>query len=217
MRPSAHETAEALLPAVRRRTERTDRLLLGLAGPPGVGKSALAHAIADAHGAAVVVGMDGFHLPQAELVRRRIDHVKGAPETFDADGFVALLRRLRDFTATVTAPVFDRVMEEPVADAVTVAPPHRLVVVEGNYLLLDGPWRPVRGLLDVVWHLRLPDDVRIRGLVDRHMSHGRSAEAADEWVQRNDEANAKLVASVADRAHAIVDLTTARLVPATSA
>lgn len=222
-RPDAQAVARTLLPDLERLTARPQRLLLGLAGAPGVGKSALASALAEAFGAgdaargtggpggACVLGMDGFHLPQAVLVRRGLDQVKGAPETFDAEGFVAVVRALRE-RVEVSAPVFDRVREEPVPDAVTVGPAHRLVLVEGNYLLLDGPWRPVRGLLDEVWHLRLPDSVRVPGLVARHVAHGRSRAEAKEWVHRSDEANARLVAAAAHRADAVVDLMTGRLV-----
>jgi pantothenate kinase len=185
-----------------------------------VGKSTLAAAVMAAYerdaGAdtAAVVGMDGFHLRQAELVRRGLTDVKGAPETFDADGFVSLLRRLRDPRSVTSVPVFDRSIEEPVADALTIRPEQRLVVVEGNYLLLDDVWRPVRDLLDEVWHLHLPDDVRVPDLVGRHVAHGRSAEAATEWVLRSDEANARLVATAASRADVVVDMRTGASTPA---
>lgn len=216
-RPGPTDVAARLLPHVRRRAGDSDRYLLGLTGPPGVGKSALAEALVEAFeaeygaGHAVVVGMDGFHLRQAELRRRGLAHVKGSPETFDADGFVRLLRRLRGARSVVAAPAFDRTAEEPVPGAVSVRPSHRLVVVEGNYLLLDGPWAPVRELLDDVWQLRLPDDVRVPDLVARHVAHGRTPEAAHEWVLRSDEANARLVAAAAERADAVVDLETGQL------
>ena len=220
VRPGATDVAARLLPHVCGRTAVTDRLVLGLTGPPGVGKSALARALVEAFDAAyaaeraVVVGMDGFHLRQAELRSRGLEHVKGAPETFDADAFVGLLRRLRHTDTVVTAPGFDRSIEEPVPAAVSVLPSHRLVVVEGNYLLLEGAWAPVRDLLDEVWHLRLPTDVRVPRLVARHVAHGRTPEAAHEWVHRSDEANARLVAAAADRADAVVDLETGQLLPA---
>jgi pantothenate kinase len=221
LRPGPTDVAAGLLPHVCRRAGGTDRFLLGLTGPPGAGKSALAEALVEAFEAeygdvrAVAVGMDGFHLRQDELRRLRLEHVKGAPETFDADGFVRLLRRLRDTSGPVRAPAFDRAVEEPVPSAVSVLPSHRLVVVEGNYLLLDGPWAPVRELLDEVWQLRLPTDVRVPGLVARHVAHGRTPVAAHEWVHRSDEANARLVETAAVHADAVVDLESGRLLPAT--
>jgi pantothenate kinase len=216
-RLATSRVAKALVGDLRARVGRPSRFLLGLAGPPGVGKSTLAADVAAAYqdaegaGTAVVVGMDGFHLRQADLARRGLEQVKGAPQTFDVDGFVTVLRRLRDPSRAVPAPVFDRVAEEPRPDAVDVLPGHRLVVVEGNYLLLDGPWSPVRELLDAVWHLRLPDDVRVARLVRRHVAHGRPPGAAREWVLRSDEANARLVGEAAHRADGFVDLDTGAL------
>lgn len=216
-RLGASHAAGSLVGHLLARPRRPSRFLLGLSGAPGVGKSTLAAAVAasyqDAEGAgtAVVVGMDGYHLRQAELVRRGLADVKGAPQTFDADEFVTLLRRLRDPSRAVSVPLFDRSVEEPRPDAVDVLPGHRLVVIEGNYLLLDGPWAPVRELLDEVWHLLLPDEVRVPGLVRRHVAHGRPPDAAREWVLRSDEANARLVEEAAHRADGFVDCLTGTL------
>src|SRR6476659_9979794 len=114
------------------------RALLGIAGAPGAGKSTLAEQLAARIGpGAVVVPMDGFHLHDDELARLGLGDRKGAPETFDVEGYVALLARLREETAhTVWAPAFDRARELSVAGAIGVRPEHRLVVTEGNYLLL---------------------------------------------------------------------------------
>ena len=183
------------------------RVLLGICGAPGAGKSTLARQVADRLGAAaVVVPMDGFHLQDEELARLgRLDR-KGAPDTFDVDGYVSLLERLRAHDdRTVYAPAFDRDHEVSLAGAIPVLAEHRLVVTEGNYLLLDAPgWREVQALLSECWFLAPDDDERRERLVARHVRHGRSAEAATEWVQRSDEVNARLVAGTRDRADLVV-------------
>ncbi|MER5888246.1 nucleoside/nucleotide kinase family protein [Streptomyces sp. NPDC001941] len=184
------------------------RRLLGLAGPPGAGKSTLAaHLVHRLDGLAVLVPMDGFHLARAELLRLGRADRKGAPDTFDAAGYAALLRRLRapEPGTVVYAPAFDRALEEPVAGSVPVPPDVPLVVTEGNYLLHDdGPWAPVRALLDEIWYLDLDDRVRVPRLVERHVRFGKDRAHAQAWVERSDEANARLVARGRERADLVV-------------
>ena len=181
------------------------RAVLGLAGPPGAGKSTLAVRLVQALGeAAVVVPLDGFHLHDDELARLGRGDRKGAPDTFDVAGYVALLRRLRS-EDTVYAPAFDRDRELSLAGAIPVLPEHRLVVTEGNYLLLEEPgWRDVRPLLDECWYVDLDPAVRVGRLVDRHVRHGRTRSAAEAWVARSDEANARLVVRSRGRADLVV-------------
>ncbi|MFE7326690.1 nucleoside/nucleotide kinase family protein [Streptomyces sp. NPDC057565] len=186
------------------------RRILGIAGPPGAGKSTLAAQLVEAlAGLAVLVPMDGFHLARAELDRLGRAGRKGAPDTFDAAGYAALLRRLRTpgEEGPVYAPAFDRTLEEPIAGSVPVSPHIPLVVTEGNYLLHDdGPWAPVRGLLDEVWFLDLDPDVRVRRLVDRHVRFGKPRPYAERWVAGSDETNARLVDRGRDRADLVVRL-----------
>ncbi|MFD7863789.1 nucleoside/nucleotide kinase family protein [Streptomyces sp. NPDC059783] len=199
---------DRLVERARRLARAGERRVLGIAGAPGAGKSTLAARVTEALGPlAVLVPMDGFHLAGAELDRLGRADRKGAPDTFDAAGYTALLRRLRapEPGTVVYAPAFDRALEEPVAGSVPVPPEVPLVVTEGNYLLYgEGPWAPVRDLLDEAWFLEADDESRVRGLVERHVRYGRSRPAAERWVARSDEANARLVAPGRARADLVV-------------
>lgn len=197
-------------------------MVLGVVGAPGAGKSTLAEQLVAAlspelagpagpagptgEGAALV-GMDGFHLAQATLERWGRADRKGAPDTFDAGGYVALLRRLRARDEDVVhAPLFRRDLEEPVGSAVPVRAAVPLVVTEGNYLLLDGPWARARELLDEVWFLAPPEELRVERLVARHEAFGKAPDAARAWSHGPDQANADVVAATAHRADLVVRL-----------
>jgi pantothenate kinase len=197
--PDGHEIDQLV------RALPTGRFVLGLSGSPGAGKSTLAAALATAYGAPVVP-MDGFHRPNAELVMTGRLDAKGAPDTFDAAAYAALLARLHN-GGTVRAPSFDHRLPDPVADAIEVPAGAGLVVTEGNYLLIDRPeWLAVRRHLDAVWHLVTDDAERVERLVRRHIPTGRSEADAREWVQRVDQPNAEVVEAVADRADVVLDL-----------
>lgn len=174
---------------------REGRSLLGIVGGPGAGKSTLAEAVVTALPAqAVLVPMDGFHLADCELDRLGRRHRKGAPDTFDAAGYVALLRRLLDRTDDVVyAPLFRRKLELAEAGAVPVPRDVPLVVTEGNYLLADGAFGPVRHLLTECWYLDIDPQVRRDRLVARHIRHGRTPDEAAAWVESTDEPNARLI------------------------
>jgi len=184
------------------------RVMLGLVGCPGAGKSTLAETLRQAFpDIAQVVPMDGYHLANVELQRLGFASRKGAPHTFDAAGYVALLQRLRAQREgeIVYAPEFRREIEEPVAGAIPVFSTTRLVITEGNYLLLDdGPWAQVRPLLDEVWYVDVDDTLRNERLVARHQRFGRSREAALAWIAGNDALNAEVIAATRGRAQRIV-------------
>lgn len=209
MRPAL--SLDDLIARARGLTLTGERRILGIAGPPGAGKSTLCAALIAALGTdAVLVGMDGFHLSNAELVRLGRRQRKGAPDTFDVDGYTALLGRLRTQDVKVIyAPVFDRGMEESIGSAVPVSRDTPLVITEGNYLLLDQPgWCGVREHLDEAWFLDVAAQERVDRLVARRQSFGESIDQAAAWVHGVDQANAAVVESSRARADLVVQLTT---------
>ncbi len=205
-------TFDDLLSRARSLPRGGRRAVLGITGSPGAGKSTLAERLVrelNGGGQAWVahVPMDGFHLADAELDRLGRRNRKGAPDTFDAAGYAALLRRLHEETGgdVIYAPGFERVLEQPIAGAVPVPPTARLVVTEGNYLLLEtGAWARVRQQLDEVWFCELDEQERIRRLIARHEEFGKSHERAVDWVLGSDQRNAELVATTRDRADLVV-------------
>ncbi|MFF1301431.1 nucleoside/nucleotide kinase family protein [Streptomyces sp. NPDC058307] len=205
-------TFDDLVTRARSLAEHGGRAVLGISGSPGAGKTTLAeHLVRALNGSGepwvAHVPMDGFHLADVELDRLGLRDRKGAPETFDAAGYAALLRRLREEPDgdVVYAPGFERVLEQPIAGAIPVPPTARLVVTEGNYLLLGtGAWARVRPALDEVWFCALDEDERVRRLVARHEEFGKSHEDAVAWVERSDQRNAELVAGTRERADLVV-------------
>ena len=188
-----------------------ERALLGIAGAPGSGKSSLAAKLVKrlrADGVeAAHVPMDGFHLADAALVERGMLGAKGAIETFDVHGYLALLRRLRAETDhDVLAPTFERDLEQPLAAAIIVPPATTIVVTEGNYLLDEsGAWPQVRAALDEVWFVDLDEGRRRSRLVDRHVKYGKERAAAQAWVDDVDEPNARRVIARRDAADLVVE------------
>ncbi|MDX3095819.1 nucleoside/nucleotide kinase family protein [Streptomyces sp. ME19-03-3] len=174
------------------------RVLLGLAGAPAAGKSTLARSLVEGvdarlgAGNAAYVPMDGFHLSNAQLDRLGLRGRKGAPETFDVDGYLHLLRRLRSPGGRVVyAPDFDRALDEPVAAGIAVPPDARLVVTEGNYLADDAPgWHEVRDVLDELWFVEAAPAVRDERLLARHVTGGRTEAEARAFIEASERPNA---------------------------
>nr|WP_300147986.1 nucleoside/nucleotide kinase family protein [Propionicimonas sp.] len=194
------------------RAAAASRVLVGVCGAPGAGKSTLAALLVaelnrDAPGTAVVVPMDGFHLAASVIAVDDRATRRGAPDTFDPDGYAALLGRLRALVDDVVyAPEYRREIEDPVAGAITVPRTCRVVVTEGNYLLHPDPeWQRVRAQLDEVWFLRAPDeDLRVAHLIERHERFGKAPDHARGHVLGSDERNASLVAAHAPRADLVL-------------
>jgi len=186
------------------------RRILGIAGAPGAGKSVLAMALVRQIGSgAAYLPMDGFHLADVELTRQGLLDRKGAPETFDAWGYAALLDRVRSGTSyPVYAPGFERDLEQPIAGSIAIAPDAEVIITEGNYLQLDRPeWRAVRSQLDEVWYVFSDDRLRRARLLARHVAFGKSEEEARAWIDRVDEPNARLVGVKRNTADRVIDLT----------
>ncbi|MGW1718166.1 nucleoside/nucleotide kinase family protein [Streptomyces sp. NPDC002156] len=207
-RPPSSPTFDELLGRARALVRDDRRAVLGIAGSPGAGKTTLAERLVRAlngDGTPWVahVPMDGFHLADVELDRLDLRNRKGAPDTFDSAGYAALLQRLRTGgeDGIVYAPRFERVLEQPIAGAIPVFPSARLVVTEGNYLLL---WPRVRSQLDEVWFCELDEQERLRRLIARHEEFGKTHEKAVAWVLRSDQPNAELVTATQDRADLVV-------------
>jgi pantothenate kinase len=203
------EDAAALVERARALAGSGERRILGIAGPPGGGKSTVAReVVAELGDRARLVPMDGFHLAQAELVRLGRRDRMGAPDTFDALGYASLLRRLRERAEPVVyAPEFRREIEEPIAGAIAVPKDVPLVVTEGNYLLLgQGQWAAVRPLLDEAWYVQIDEELRVQRLIQRHIEFGKTPEYARAWVMRSDERNAEVVAGTASSADVLVRL-----------
>jgi pantothenate kinase len=202
------EDADALIARARALAQQGGRRILGIAGPPGGGKSTVARqVVAELGEQARLVPMDGFHLAQAELVRLGRRERMGAPDTFDAAGYAALLTRLKSDEPVVYAPEFRREIEEPIAGAIAVPKHTPLVVTEGNYLLLpDERWAAVKALLDETWYVETDEELRVQRLIQRHIQFGKTPEYARAWVVRSDERNADLVKATAHTADVLIRL-----------
>jgi pantothenate kinase len=200
-------TFEELVARARALGQSGRRAILGISGAPAAGKTTLAVELTAALGDGVAhVPMDGFHLADVELDRLGNRDRKGAPDTFDALGYAAMLRRLKDDVDDIVyAPGFERVIEQPIAGAIPIRKDARLIITEGNYLLLEtGGWQQLRPLLDEVWYADLDQETRLRRLIDRHIRFGKPEPAAVAWATGTDERNAEVIAATRNRADLLV-------------
>lgn len=206
--------AHSIADVIKRAQEKTQlgRFMLGIAGAPGAGKTTLARKLVaeinrcSASEIAIGLPMDGFHMRNSVLDQKNLRALKGIPDTFDAPGFVNKLKELRELPPRVVhCPEFDRALDEPTEGAISVQPSHRIIIVEGNYLLLQRePWTAVAALLDESWFLDVSEAIIKPRLLERHIQGGRSGVLAQEKIESTDLPNAKLVTET--RVHASVVL-----------
>ncbi len=186
------------------------RTLLGIIGEPGAGKSTLVEQIKEKFpgNSVAVLPMDGFHLSNKVLIERGIRNIKGAPQTFDALGFVALLERVKEnLEEDIYIPVFHREIEESIANEAVITSEVRVVIVEGNYLLFpEMGWVGVRELLDMSYYIDLPQEIRIERLISRHKKYGKTSQEAHDWVMGSDEANARLIRATKELASKVIKI-----------
>ena len=186
-----------------------ERKIVGLIGKPGAGKSTLSAQLIEHLGAqAAILNMDGYHLSNLALRELGRADRKGAPDTFDALGFTAILQRVKNqVDQDIYFPVFDRSIEESIAAQGVITPEVKLVITEGNYLLHNKDnWGGVKELLDESWFIEVDDQIRIERLVNRHHKFGKSKADAHSWATGSDENNARVVAQTRELADVIINL-----------
>jgi pantothenate kinase len=188
----------------------SERVLIGIIGKPGAGKSTLSKFLMSKlpKEFVTVVPMDGYHLSNNVLKELKRADRKGAPDTFDVAGFASLVKRIRsEQTQNIYYPIFDRAIEESIAAQGVVTSATKVVIIEGNYLLHDaGGWEAVKDLLDESWMVDVDDDKRIARLISRHIAYGKEPEAAKAWAKGTDEANAQLIERGRARADFVVQI-----------
>jgi pantothenate kinase len=178
-------------------TKKSTRTIIGIVGKPGGGKSTLSKYLLKGMDPTIVsvVPMDGFHLSNKVLKELGRSDRKGAQDTFDINGFTALIKRIKlDSSDPIYYPVFDRSIEESIAAQGVVYPSTRVVIVEGNYLMHDRDgWQEISPLLDQSWYAFLDEDIRISRLISRHIAFGKDPESAKAWAKGSDQINAELI------------------------
>jgi pantothenate kinase len=193
---------------------KNGRYLLGLTGSPASGKSTFsAQLVAEVNAAlsqnkAIVVPMDGYHYSNEELDVKGLKPLKGIPATFDAQGFVDLIRQLKtEYSKSVFAPLFDRSIEASIQNGIEVEPQHEIIVSEGNYLLLDEqPWNELRELFDEIWFIDSTVDVLIPRLTLRHKEGGRNDKETKIKMESTDLPNARLIEATKSRANRVITI-----------
>jgi pantothenate kinase len=189
---------------------QSPRTLIGIVGKPGAGKSTVVEQIQDkfqSHEVSIIP-MDGFHLSNEELIKLGRRERKGAPDTFDVEGFISLIEKVKlKPQVDHKFPIFHREIEASVNDEGVVPKESKVVVIEGNYLFSEGHnWNSLFPLLDHTWFIEIDDEVRIERLIARHIRYGKTPTEAESWSRGSDEANARFIELTAHRASNIIKL-----------
>lgn len=202
---------EQIIKPIKSSLEESARFTLGICGAPGAGKSTLAAWIVEEWNKlypqeSVLLPMDGYHYANEFLEERGLLALKGIPETFNADAFIKKLAEIRSNPqSTHYCPKFDRSIEASLENAIEISPEHRLVVVEGNYLLLgQEPWNQVKALLDQCWYIEADERLLLPRLQTRHEAGGKTEKDARAKVESTDLPNARLVAESMKRADRVL-------------
>jgi len=186
------------------------RTIIGIVGKPGAGKSTVVAEIQKQFSPeeVAIIPMDGYHLSNDELIQLNRRDRKGAPDTFDVEGFTSLIAKVKnELDQEHTFPIFHREIEASKADEGRVSIKARVIVIEGNYLFSDEHnWSGVFPLLDQSWFIEIDDEVRMQRLIARHIKYGKSPQEAESWSKGSDEANAKFITETAHKAQRIIKL-----------
>lgn len=214
LRLTPQQALSRLVPHILEMESRAHhRIAIGMAGGPGTGKSTLAAELvtmlnAVHPGSAALVPMDGFHMRHAKLEAMGQVDYKGAPHTFEGADFVTFLHHLKAATDPVSGPGYSRKIEDVVEDAFTVGAEVKILIVEGNYLLLtEGPWAGVKPLLDYAVFIDVPRELVKARLLKRHGEEGLFTEERNRaHIERNDLPNYDRVCLSQDRADVVIEM-----------
>ena len=192
------------------------RFVLAITGVPGAGKSTLADLLMEninrvlKEESAIVIPMDGYHYHNDILIEKGLLSLKGIPQTFDSQRFVTLIKDIAsEKIEKLYCPSYDRRLHNPVERSIVIEKKHKIIIVEGNYLLLDTyPWNELANFFDESWFIETPLTTTKERLISRHVLTGRSFEEALSKISSTDAPNAELIIQTRLRATNVITVAT---------